>query len=297
MKGNPFVRDGLPLVGVTGASNDLKQSIVDVVDAIGGFSLVVGRGDRVLVKPNFNSADPPPASSDPAFIRAVIELLYDYGAARVTVGESSSFSTRRVLTDTGMFEMARQSGADLIVFDEGRWTEVEVNGRFLKKVSLASEAVHAERIVYLPCMKTHRWARFTLSLKLPMGFVRQRDRWGIHIRGLQEKVAELNTVIHPDLIIMDGRKCFICGGPSHGQERAPGLILASGDRVSIDAQALKVIKGFPGHSLKKDIWEYAQLKRAIQLGLGQRDSYLLTRPAAKSSAGDMSATPLRAPGD
>ena len=34
-------------------------------------------GDEILLKPNFNTADPPPASSDPEFVKAVIELLFE----------------------------------------------------------------------------------------------------------------------------------------------------------------------------------------------------------------------------
>ncbi|MDP2660535.1 MAG: DUF362 domain-containing protein [Dehalococcoidia bacterium] len=266
---NPFVRDGKPLVSVVEHARALKESVNAAVEAIGGLAQMAPRGDTILLKPNFNTADPPPASSDPAFVRAVIELLYDHGAARVIVGESSSASTGQVLRDTGMLEIARQTGADVVVFDEGKWIETEVGGSYLKKVALAEAAVRAEKIIYLPCLKTHTWARFTLSLKLPVGFVRRRDRWGMHLRGLQEKVAELNTIIHPDLIIMDGRRCFISGGPTKGTVREPGLILASGDRVSIDAEAVKVIKGYPGNSLKKDAWDYAQIRHAVQLGLGR----------------------------
>ncbi len=282
MKPNPFVKDGRPLVSVVQHEDTLTESVAAAMDAIGGLSLIVGRGDTVLLKPNFNTADPPPASSDPAFVRAVIELLYDHGVSRVIVGESSSSSTRRVLRDTGMLEEARGLGAEVIIFDEGKWVEVEVGSQYLRKVALAAAALQAEKIIYLPCLKTHTWARFTMSIKLPMGFVRPRDRWGMHLHRLQEKVAELNTVIHPDLVIMDARKCFISGGPSKGEVREPGVVLASGNRVSIDAQGLKIIKGYPGHSLKKDIWDFSQMKRAVQLGLGQRDYYTIVespRPA------------------
>lgn len=278
VKVNPYVREDRPLVGVVEAGDQLKQSIEAVVASIGGFQPVVGRGDTVFLKPNFNTADPPPAASDPAFVQAVIELLYDHGASKVILGESSAMSTRRVLTETGMLDIAQRVGAEVVIFDEGEWVQVEVGGRYLKKVALAAAALEAEKIIYLPCLKTHFWARFTLSLKLAMGFVRPRDRHVMHLRALQEKLADLNTVIHPDLIIMDGRRCFISGGPSKGELREPGLILASGDRVAMDAEGVRIIKGYPGNSLdKKDVWDFAQLKRAVQLGLGQggRDSYLV----------------------
>ncbi len=292
MKANLFLSGDRPLVSVIEHRGNIKESISAAVDAIGGLSRLVRRGDTILLKPNFNTADPSPASSDPAFVRAVIELLYDHGAARVTLGESSSVSTGKVLKQTGMLEAARAAGAEVVNFDEGKWIEIDVPGQYLKKVALAEAAVRAEKIIYLPCLKTHKWARFTLSLKLPVGFVRRRDRWGMHVRGIQDRVAELNSVIHPDLIIMDGRKCFISGGPSNGVVREPGLVLASGDRVSIDAEALKVIKAYPENSLKKDVWDYAQLKRAVGLGLGRSgwDSYAVIRPVGPPVTGSATDT-------
>jgi uncharacterized protein (DUF362 family) len=136
------------------------------------------------------------------------------------------------------------------------------------KVALAKAGLEAEKIVYVCCLKTHRYADFTLSLKLAMGFVRRRDRVLMHLWRLSEKLTELNLAIAPDLIIMDGRRCFISGGPSNGEVREPNLILASGDRIAIDVEALKVIQSYPGHSLKKRPWELTMIRRAVELGLG-----------------------------
>lgn len=42
----------------------------------------------------------------------------------------------------------------------------------------------------------------------------------------------------------------------------------SGDRVAVDVEGIKIIQGFPGNALKKDAWEYAQIRAAVALGLG-----------------------------
>ncbi len=270
MKENIFTNEGKSLVSKLQCDGDLKQNVSRAVAAIGGFERLVEPGDTILVKPNFNTADPPPASSDPHFVKAVIELLYQHGAGKVVLGESSmtSLSTREVLHQTGMLQAAEEAGAEMVIFDEGQWVTAEVGGRYLKKVALAKVGLEAEKIVYVCCLKTHRFADFTLSLKLAMGFVRQRDRARMHLWRLSEKLAELNLAIAPDLIVMDGRRCFISGGPSSGELREPNLILASGDRIAMDVEALKVIQSYPGHSLKKDPWELTMIRRAVELGLG-----------------------------
>ena len=267
---NIFTNEGKALVSKVRCDSDLRQNIGRAMAAIGGFQRLVEPGDTILVKANFNTSDPPPASSDPQFVKAVIELLYEHGAGKVVLGESSmiSQSTRDTLREAGMLQAAEEARAEVVIFDEGEWVPVETGGRYLRKVALAKAGLEAGKIVYVCCLKTHRYADFTLSLKLAMGFVRRRDRVAMHLRRLSEKLAELNLAIAPDLIIMDGRRCFISGGPSNGEVREPNLILASGDRIAIDVEALKVIQSYPGHSLKKRPWELTMIRRAVELGLG-----------------------------
>ncbi len=265
-----FVDGDQALVSKVQCDGDLRANIEQAVAAIGGFERLVRPGDAILVKPNFNTADPPPASSDPAFVKQVVELLYEHGAGSVILGESSMFrlSTRDVLDTTGMLQAAKEAGARVVLFDEGEWMPVETGGRYLRKVSLARAGLEAEKIVYLPCLKTHRLADFTLSLKLAVGFVRPRDRVRMHMQRLRQKVADLNLAIRPDLIIMDGRKCFIKGGPDKGELREPNVILASGDRIAMDVECLRIIQGYPGHSLKGKPWDYPTIRLAAELGLG-----------------------------
>ncbi len=251
---------------------DMKESILKSVDLIGGFDRIVEKGDEIWLKPNFNTSDAPPGSNDPSFVKAVIELLYEYGASKVILGESSMLSlcTRKVLEDTGMLHEAEDAGAEVVPFDEGEWVKVDTGGKYLGNVSLPKRALTANKLVYVCCMKTHRWAKFTLSLKLAVGFMKPRERLLLHARHLEEKIADLNLVVHPNLIIMDGRKCFISGGPASGEQRTPNLILASGDRVAIDVEAIKVIESFEGASLTVNPWSYIQICRAAELGIGVR---------------------------
>jgi uncharacterized protein (DUF362 family) len=270
---NLFKKDGEVLVSkVVVDGQNFKENILRAVNNIGDFGKVVEKGDEIWLKPNFNTGDTPPGSSDPEFVKAVIELLYDCGASKVILGESSmlSVSTRKVLVKTGMMQTAENAGADVICFDEGKWLKAATGGNYLKKVSLPTTALNAKKLVEVCCMKTHRWAKFTLSLKLAVGFMKPSERTMLHMRHLEEKIADLNLLVHPDLIIMDGRKCFINGGPACGEVRKPNVILASGDRVATDVEAIKIIQSFENASLIDNPWHYAQIHRAAELGIGVR---------------------------
>jgi uncharacterized protein (DUF362 family) len=276
-KPNPYVDKGKVLVGKVETFPSLKEGVATSVDLIGGLGKIIARDDEVLLKPNFNTADSPPGSSDPDFVKAVIELLYENGAGKVILGESSMLraSTRKVLEETGMLRKVEEVGAKVNCFDEGNWKRVATGGAYLKRVSLPETALKTRKVVYVCCMKTHRFARFTLSLKLAVGFMKPSERTRLHMRNLEEKIADLNLLTHPDLVIMDGRKCFISGGPAKGELRNPGLILASGDRIAMDVEALETLESFDGASLSGDPWEFTQIRRAVELGLGveNRDAY------------------------
>jgi len=276
---NLFRHNGKVLVSKVTSANgqDLKGNILKAVNLLGGFSKVVEKGDEILLKPNFNTGDAPPGSSDPDFVKAVIELLYEHGASKVILGESSMFSlsTRKVWEDTGMLKKAEEAGAEVEPFDEGKWVKVSTGGEYLGTVSLPETDLEAKKLVYVCCMKTHRWAKFTLSLKLAVGFMKSSERMLLHARNLEEKIADLNLVVHPNLIIMDGRSCFISGGPACGELRNPNVVLASGDRIAIDVEALKLIESFEGASLTADPWSYTQIRRAVELEIGvkKEDKY------------------------
>ena len=281
MKQNLFVRDGRPLVSKVAYEGNLKESIGLSVSLIGGIKKLVKKGDIILLKPNYNTADPYPGSSDPEFIKAVIDMLYESGAGKVIVGERTAFlHSRKVLEQAGIVKVAEEAGAEVrvfgkdgwhAIFDRKGWRRTKVpGGQYLHKVSLAKEATEIDKIVYVPLIKTHHAAEFTGSIKLSMGFVKPFfDQITFHARHLQEKLAELSLVVKPDLIIMDARKVFITGGPAKGELREPNLILASGNQVAIDVEGVKILQSYSGHSLKdKNVWDLMQIRHAVKLGLG-----------------------------
>lgn len=267
---NPFTSHGKALVSKIPMVNDLKRSLSKSIEAIGGLDNSIKKGETVLVKPNYNSADPPPASTDPKFLRAVVDLLFEHGVGNVVVGESSmqTTSTRKIMAKAGTLQRLENSGAEVVFFDEGDWSKIHVGGEYLENVSLAKRALQVDRVVYCCCMKTHFRADFSLSLKLAFGFTKGSERLAFHIQHLKEKLVDLNLVVHPDLILMDGRKCFISGGPFSGEVREPNVVLASGDRVSLDVECIRIIGSFEGSRLNGSPWSYAQIERAVKLSLG-----------------------------
>lgn len=267
-------------------SNNLKSDIKKAVDLIGGFNQFIKKGETVLLKPNYNTADPYPASTDLNFLKSVIESLWEIEPKSIIIGESSTYylNTRKVLEKCRVFELEKNYDVRVLVFEEAggffkddrHWIKKEIpNSKYLKSVSLPVVLDWVDKIILLSNLKTHRRARFTGALKLSVGFMKPRERIRLHMMNLEEKIAELNFLINPSLIIMDARKVFVEDGPDVGKVENPNLILASNDRVAIDIEGVKILQNYKAKNyLNLPILEIPQIKRAIELGIGNKD-YIL----------------------
>lgn len=271
-KKNKFVENGKALVSKVNG-NDVDKAIKQAVQKIGGFKKVIKPGSSVLLKPNFVFPEPNPCTTAPDFLKSVIQACFDAGAGKVIVGERGAFhnSTRSTVQKLGVDKLVAKSGAELVLFDEGKWYSVDLGLPYVKRVTLPEEAWKHDTLIYLPCLKTHRLARFTMSLKLTIGMIHPMEMPTLMFLGnLEHKIAEINTAVWPDLIIMDGRKCFVTSGPDVGQIETPNLILASGDRVAIDAAGVNILKGYKAKNRLEwdNPFDYPQIKHASELGVG-----------------------------
>jgi uncharacterized protein (DUF362 family) len=81
-------------------------------------------------------------------------------------------------------------------------------------------------------------------------------------------IAEINLAYKPKLIIMDGVKTFIAGGPSHGTVKDGNVIVAGTNRIAIDAVGTAILKDLGSTRVSGKIFELEQIKRAVELNLG-----------------------------
>ena len=78
-------------------------------------------GNRVLFKPNFNSADEAPGSTHADVLREMVIKLTDMGAQSITMADRSGMgNTRAVMKQKGVFDLADE-------FSEGL-AAAEING-------------------------------------------------------------------------------------------------------------------------------------------------------------------------
>lgn len=258
----------------TKSSGDLKADILKILQPLGGISAFVKPGDKVLLKPNLNTADPYPASSDPEFLKAVIEIVKQANPSEIILGDSCTLflDTGKVMACLNFHTLEKEYGVKTVNFDQEKYIKKKIQGKYLKSISVPAVLEEVDKLILLPCLKVHRFARFTMSLKLGVGIMKKIERTFLHMSHLEEKIAELNLAYTPALIIMDGRKAFITHGPESGQLAEPNILMAGPDRIALDVEGLKILKSFPAENkLNFDPWEFPTIKRAVELDLGAKN--------------------------
>jgi len=254
---------------------EVDAAVRRAVALIGGLELADVRGCEVVVKPNCNSGDLHPATTNPAVVSSVVRLLYEAGASHVVVAELSGppwITTASWLRRTGIWAAAESAGAEVVDLKNEGWVTVELPAMArLRRFRLARRIAEAERLIWLPVIKTHRYGVYSMSLKLAMGAVHPLDRLRMHLSGrLEEAIAELNLAVHPDLIVLDGTRSMVAGGPYDGVVKETNLIIAGGDRVAVDLVGLGVVKraGRWERVVRQSLWTQRQIAHAVRLGLG-----------------------------
>lgn len=240
-------------------------------------------GKAVLLKPNFNSADPTPGSTHSDVLRALVEALWGMGARSITVADRSGMGdTRRVMEQKGVFDLAAGLGFDAIVLDDlgaDGWVSIRPpDGHWSRGFLFARPILEADVVVQTCCLKTHRYGgHFTMSLKNSVGMVAKYGPDGynymqeLHRSPHQRKmIAEINVAYQPALVVVDGVEAFVSGGPAQGKRVTAGVVLAGVDRVALDAVGVAILRlfGTTPEVEQGPVFGQEQIARAVELGLG-----------------------------
>ena len=239
------------------------------------------KGKHVLIKPNFNTADPTPGSTHNDTLAALVEELWRMGAKSISVGERSWPRTRNVMEQKGILPILEKLNVRVIDFDDLQdrdWVEFKPKGSHWRNgFRIARPILEAECLVSTGCLKTHQYGGvFTLSLKLHVGVV-PTDSHGypymseLHSSPHQRRmIAEINQPFHPHLVVMDGVEAFVDEGPATGKRVRGEVFWAATDRIAIDAVGVALLKylGSNDRIMKRKIFAQEQIARAVELGLG-----------------------------
>jgi uncharacterized protein (DUF362 family) len=285
-------------------TSDRRHGVSEVLKLL---DLRAMRGKRVVLKPNFNSADEAPASTHNDTLLQLVREIHEHGARSITLGESSGPPrTQGVMEQKGIFDFARDHRFDVVDFEQiadSDWVSFAAKGtHWPDGFALPRMVVDSEYLVSTCCLKTHgAGGVFTMSLKLSVGLTPKSIRRTMHRSpDMRRMIAELNAGYRPQLIVLDGVTAFTDGGPSRGVLKPANVMIAGHDRVAVDAVGLAVLKWLGSNDaiMGRRIFEQEQMARAVELELGVRstDEIELVTGDAESRALAESLQPILALG-
>jgi uncharacterized protein (DUF362 family) len=252
-------------------TSDRKRGVTEIIKLLNPQGI---SGKRVVLKPNFNTADEPPGSTHNDTLAQIVTELHERGARSITLGESSARPTREVMEKKGIFDLGRDLRFDIVDYEQNTdadWVALQ-GAHWPEGFSLPRLMTSAEYVVTTPCVKTHKpLGVYTMSLKLAVGLTPKPIRRPMHQSpDGRRMIAELNTGYKPNLIVMDGVAVFTDGGPGTGELKAGNVFIGGDDRIAVDAVGLALLKSLVANEaiMSRGIFEQEQMVRAVELGLG-----------------------------
>jgi len=211
------------------------------IDLIGGIQTFVKRGDRVLLKPNllYGKAPEKAVTTHPSIIRGIIQIIREEGGFPFLGDSPGMGSALGVAERAGIKKIADAMGCPIVEFNRPVLPK-ERKGRIFKNIEIDQTIFEADVVINLPKWKTHAQMLLTLGVKNLFGCIPGPRKALWHLKAGEDRktfaqmLVDIYHIIQPSLTILDGIIGMEGNGPNSGRPIPIGLILASGDSLSLD---------------------------------------------------------------
>lgn len=247
----------------------VKSVILDSFINLGGIDKYINKGDKVLLKTNLLMKRKPEeaTTTHPTIVRALAEILIEYGAI-VIIGDSpggpfNEKLLKGVYSATGITAISKELNVKLNY--NTNWMEVKnKNGLILKKLTVVEMLKDVDKVISVCKLKTHGMTKFTGAVKNMFGIIPGVLKAEYHYRmpeidDFADALLDICLYSSPILSFMDGIVGMEGEGPSSGNPREVGVVLASNSPYHLDITATKIIGMKP--------YSVPTIKRSIERGI------------------------------
>jgi uncharacterized protein (DUF362 family)/NAD-dependent dihydropyrimidine dehydrogenase PreA subunit len=245
-----------PLVSISKCSSyeqsTVRAALGDLLAPLGGMESFVKPADNVLLKINLLRASAPDqaVTTHPEIIRAVIEKVREAGGIPI-VGDSPGGPNKprmlkNIIATTGIGKMCEETGTELVIFDHDTTTIKVPEGKLYTSFSAGKAVVNADVVITMPKLKTHGFMKFTGAVKVLFGVIPGMEKMQYHLKvpdrfDFADMLLDLYLAVKPTLSIMDAVVGMEGEGPSGGNPKYIGALMASRDSIALDFAASKII--------------------------------------------------------
>ena len=256
---------------------DIEAAVRSAVASIGGMEKFVKKGSRVAIKPNLSFASPPEraATTNPETLRAVMKLCLEAGAQQVLVMDHPLQDAEIIGTEADVAKVVKSMDKSmfLMLSTENLYEEKVIPAaKVMKSTKTATILKEIDTLINLPVAKHHSACFVSLGIKGNLGLV--WDRQSYHTSAdFNQAVADLSTIIKPDLTIVDAIRALTTRGPQGpGKVADLGTIVAGTDPVAVDSYAVELTPWMNRTAKGRNI---QHLIDASEMGVGVLDPHTL----------------------
>jgi uncharacterized protein (DUF362 family) len=270
--GRVYAQGSADISSVKGSNID--ATVRAAVAAVGGLEAFVKKGSQVIIKPNLSFASEPEraATTNPEVLQAVMKLCLEAGARKVLVIDHPLQDAEVIGTRATVAEVVKQTKNAVLILPttENLYVETLVpQGKEMKSTKLARILRESEVLINLPVAKSHSATGVSLGLKGNMGLNWDR-KWMHNASDLDQTIADLATVVKPNLTIVDAVRALTTRGPQGpGKVANLGIIVAGRDPVAVDSFAVSLAPWYGRQFTGKDV---KHILYASQMGIGEVDT-------------------------
>lgn len=223
---------------------DIPLLVRETINALGGMDRFVRQGDVVVVKPNigWDRTVELAANTHPEVVKALVQLCLEAGAGQVRIFDRTCNDERRCYVQSGIrpaVESIRSDRVSIEYIDRRSFKDLAIiGGRAFDRWEFYMPVIEADRLINVPVAKHHSISRLTLGMKNLMGVI-GGNRGRLH-HNIAESLADIASVIHSDLTVVDATRILTANGPQGGRiedVRKLDTLIASPDIVAADACA------------------------------------------------------------
>jgi uncharacterized protein (DUF362 family) len=265
-----FAKEEYDLAVMTG---DPVAATKKALEALGGISRFVKKGQRVVLKPNMSFARTPDfsATTHPLVVATVAQACMEAGAERVLVLDHTLQRAELCLERTGIRDACKNiPGVHVLALQEKKFFgEIKIpQGKVLERVEVFREILDGHVLINIPVAKSHSATGVSLGLKGLMGMIWDRESFHSQFN-INQAIADLATVIKPQLTILDATRALVSGGPGGpGEVKKPNLVIAGIDPIAVDSYGVGMVPWY-GQNFRGRQVEHVLI--AHQRGLGKID--------------------------
>lgn len=243
------------------------------VEALGGMSVFVKPGQKVIIKPNmsFSAGVDSATTTHPEVVRELLVMCREAGAGSIRILDNAFSSGTQSMERSGILDACNAVISGVCHnLTQGRYYQDSVfsDAREMKENAIMKDVLGADVIIAAPVAKSHGATGVSLSVKGQMGLV--RDRNAMHSRySLDTAIVDLCFRIKPALAVIDATRVLSTNGPGGpGKVLVPGEVIASADPVAADAMA---VASYEWYGRKIQPRQVAHIAQAHARGLGRMD--------------------------